>query len=66
MTLLHPYVNEESSLLTMIVSAWILTHYGRTSQDAIEEVRNARRGAIENVNQEFWVELKSGLAEPMS
>ena len=42
-----------------LVAAWILTHHGRTPEDAIREVRNARRGAIENMEQENWVNINS-------
>ena len=37
------------------VSAWLLTHYGRTAQEAISEVRGVRNGALENQRQENWV-----------
>lgn len=37
------------------VSAWLLTHYGRTAQQAISEVRGVRKGALENQRQERWV-----------
>lgn len=37
------------------VSAWLLTHYGRTAQEAISEVREVRKGALENQRQERWV-----------
>ena len=43
-----------------LVAAWILTHHGRNPEDAIREVRNARRGAIENMEQEHWVNFNSG------
>lgn len=36
------------------VSAWLLTHYGRTAQEAISEVRGVRNGALENQRQENW------------
>ena len=43
-----------------LVAAWILTHNGRTPDDAISEIRNTRRGAIENIDQEHWVIFNSG------
>ena len=43
-----------------LVAAWILTHHGRNPKDSIIEVRNARRGAIENIEQEYWVDSNSG------
>jgi len=43
-----------------LVAAWILTHHGRNSVDATREVRNVRRGAIENMEQEYWVQFNSG------
>ena len=43
-----------------LVAAWILTHHGRTPDDAISEIRNTRRGAIENMDQEHWVKFNSG------
>ena len=43
-----------------LVAAWILTHHGRTPEDAISEIRNTRRGAIENMDQEHWVKFNSG------
>ena len=44
-----------------IVTAWALTHFGRTSESAIIEVRSVRKGAIENRQQEEWVKRNSGL-----
>jgi len=38
-----------------LITAWILTHFGRTAEDAIREVRTVRPGAIENIAQEQWV-----------
>lgn len=43
------------------VVAWALTHYGRTSDEAITEVRDVRNGAIENNLQEYWINNNSGL-----
>ena len=43
------------------VTAWALTHFERTSESAIIEVRSARKGAIENRQQEEWVKGNSGL-----
>ena len=43
------------------VTAWALTHFGRTYESAISEVRGVRRGAIENRQQEEWVKKNSGL-----
>ena len=43
------------------VTAWALTHFERTSESAIREVRSARKGAIENWQQEEWVKRNSGL-----
>ena len=37
------------------VSAWLLTHFGRTAQEAISEVREVRDKALENQGQENWV-----------
>jgi len=37
------------------VSAWLLTHCGRTAKQAISEVRAVRDGALENRGQENWV-----------
>ena len=38
----------------------MVTLYGRTPEDAISEIRNTRRGAIENMDQEHWVKFNSG------
>jgi len=37
------------------VSAWLLTHFGRTAQEAISEVREVRDKALETQGQENWV-----------
>jgi len=44
-----------------LVTAWALTHFGRTPEDAIREVRRVRSGSIENLKQERWVKTNSGL-----
>ena len=43
-----------------IVVAWLLTHHGFTSIEAIQRVREIRPGAIENNLQEDWVKMWSG------
>ena len=45
------------------VTAWALTHFGWTPEDAISEVRRVRRGAIEK-QQEEWVKRNSGFRMP--
>lgn len=42
------------------VVAWLLTHHGFTSIEAIQKVREIRPGAIENNLQEDWVHMSSG------
>lgn len=42
------------------VAAWLLTHAGRTAQDAVAEVRSVRSGAIENREQAGWVKDHGG------
>ena len=45
-----------------LVSAWLLTHFGRTSFEAIREVREARSpSAIETKAQEKWVHQNSAV-----
>ena len=45
-----------------LVSAWLLTHFGRTSYEAIREVREARSpSAIETKAQENWIHQNSGI-----
>lgn len=45
-----------------LVSAWLLTHFGRTSFEAIREVRDVRSpSAIETKAQENWVHQNSGI-----
>jgi len=45
-----------------LVSAWLLTHFGRTSFEAIREVREARSpSAIETKPQENWIHQNSGI-----
>ena len=45
-----------------LVSAWLLTHFGRTSFEAIREVREARSPrAIETRAQENWVHQNSAV-----
>ena len=43
-----------------IIVAWLLTHHGFTSIEAIQKVREVRPGAIENNFQEDWVHMSSG------
>tara|TARA_B100000287_G_scaffold383316_1_gene388998 strand:- start:328 stop:870 length:543 start_codon:yes stop_codon:yes gene_type:complete len=43
------------------IVSWLLTHYGLTSDEAIQEVRGVRPGAVENKKQEKWVESHSGI-----
>lgn len=43
------------------VTAWALTHFERTSESAINEVRSVRKGAIENRQQQEWIKRNSGL-----
>jgi ADP-ribosyl-[dinitrogen reductase] hydrolase len=43
------------------VSAWLLTHYGRTAQEAISEVRGVRKRALENQRQENWVSAHASM-----
>ena len=45
------------------VAAWLLTHVGRTAQEAAAEVRSVRPGAIENRKQAGWVEEHAGLRQ---
>lgn len=45
------------------VAAWLLTHVGRTAQEAVAEVRSARPGTIENHWQAGWVEENAGLRQ---
>ena len=42
------------------VVAWLLTHHGFSSSDAISKVREVRPGAIETRLQENWVNKWSG------
>ena len=41
------------------VTAWLLTHLGRSGHDAIMEVRSVRDKAVENPHQERWVQKNS-------
>jgi ADP-ribosyl-[dinitrogen reductase] hydrolase len=38
-----------------LVSAWVLTHFGLTAEEAIAKIRLVRPRAIENITQENWV-----------
>jgi protein-tyrosine phosphatase/endonuclease/exonuclease/phosphatase family metal-dependent hydrolase len=42
------------------IAAWMLTHFGRSSHEAIAEVRSVRPGAIENCDQEDWIAMNAG------
>ena len=42
------------------VVAWLLTHHGFSSSDAIGKVREVRPGSIETISQENWVNTRSG------
>jgi ADP-ribosyl-[dinitrogen reductase] hydrolase len=45
-----------------LVVAWLLTHFGRNSNQAINEIRQVRRPtAIETAQQEKWVRDNSGI-----
>jgi protein-tyrosine phosphatase/endonuclease/exonuclease/phosphatase family metal-dependent hydrolase len=47
------------------VVAWLLTHFGRNSTEAIREVRQVRKnGAIENLDQEDWIHAYCGISLP--
>lgn len=37
------------------VAAWLLTHFGRSSEEAVDEVRSVRPGALETRQQVEWV-----------
>lgn len=41
------------------IAAWLLTHNGRTAEDAITEIRKVRKGAIENSKQYDWIKMNS-------
>lgn len=46
------------------VVAWLLTHFGRNGAEAIQEVRQVRKGAIENPMQEKWIYSNKGRKLP--
>jgi len=46
------------------VVAWLLTHFGRNGAEAIQEVRQVRKGAIENTMQEEWIYSNIGRKLP--
>ena len=42
------------------IAAWLLTHFGRSSEEAVDEVRSVRPGALETRQQVEWVRHHAG------